>query len=102
MPTWCGPPKDGFLQLIPNGKRLYAYTGGIVRHCGGTLFIMGGVSDQVHLYLECPNDLSMATLVNKIKANSSRWIHENFADRQDCQWQRGYGVFSVDSRNDEN
>ena len=40
-----------------------------------------------------PATVNAATLVQKIKANSSRWIRQNGVSR--FEWQRGYGAFSV-------
>jgi putative transposase len=81
-------------------ERLYSYVGGFVRRCDGMLFVMGGVEDHVHIYLECPTTMAMSTLVNKIKANSSRWIHDTFHGSEGFSWQRGYSVFSVDPTHD--
>ena len=33
-------------------------------------------------------------MVNAAKANSSRWIHEEFRNRKGFAWQEGYGAFS--------
>ncbi len=30
-----------------------------------------------------------------LKSNSSKWIHETFADLQQFKWQEGYAEFSV-------
>ena len=37
----------------------------------------------------------MASLVRKLKANSSRWINEGRAGGERFAWQAGYGAFSV-------
>ena len=39
----------------------------------------------------------MADLVRVVKTNSSRWVHEQFPERQRFGWQAGYGAFSVSS-----
>lgn len=44
---------------------------------------------------ELKNDLSVAEAVGKIKANSSRWVHESFPDSHDFAWQTGYAAFTV-------
>jgi len=37
----------------------------------------------------------VASLVRKLKANSSRWINEGRAGGERFAWQAGYGAFSV-------
>lgn len=80
--------------------RLYAYTSQVVRTLGGTLFCAGGMRDHLHLYLEYPATLALAAVVNTIKTNSSRWIHQTFPHRSDFHWQVGYAAFSVNPQND--
>jgi len=40
-------------------------------------------------------ELSIAETLRLVKANSSKWIHATFPDRQSFAWQAGYGAFSV-------
>lgn len=75
--------------------RLYDYIGGIVRAEKGTLFAIGGMPDHVHLLLRWRTDASIADLMRTVKARSSRWVHQTFADAAMFAWQEGYGVFSV-------
>jgi len=49
----------------------------------------------VHMLLSLPTTISVAVAVQKIKANSSRWVRETFPESQGFQWQKGYGAFSV-------
>jgi putative transposase len=55
----------------------------------------GGVRDHVHLYLSLPPHRSIASIVNALKANSSRWIRETFPKLRLFSWQKGYAAFSV-------
>ena len=75
--------------------RLFRYLGAIARQKGSVLLCAGGMRDHVHLYLSLPADLSVAELVNALKANSSRWIHETFPRLRQFAWQQGYSAFSV-------
>jgi REP element-mobilizing transposase RayT len=77
------------------GERLYAYIGGIVRNQKGALIVAGGTADHLHLLIQQGKQISIADMVRDIKANSSRWIHEEFDDTEDIAWQTGYGVFGV-------
>ncbi len=75
-------------------ESLHAYLGGIARNLGAHPIRVGGIADHVHLLAAVPPTLSIAEFLNKIKSNSSKWIHEA-THRQDFAWQRGYGAFSV-------
>jgi REP element-mobilizing transposase RayT len=59
--------------------RTIEYIGGIIRRLDGQLLAGGGIPDHVHLVAVVPPTISLAEFVKKIKANSSRWIHQTFA-----------------------
>src|SRR3990172_6378129 len=71
-------------------ERLHAYKHGIVENLGGRLHRAGGTADHVHLAVELKNDIAVAEAVGILKANSSKWVHETFADSRDFAWQTGY------------
>ena len=52
----------------------------------------GGTANHVHLLMLLPQTIALATAMQEIKANSSRWMRET---NRLFQWQRGYGAFSV-------
>lgn len=81
--------------LEPWRERLYAYMHGIVENLGGRCHRAGGTADHVHIVAELRNDLSVAEAVGKIKANSTRWVHESFPDSRNFAWQTGYAAFTV-------
>jgi REP element-mobilizing transposase RayT len=56
---------------------------------------VNGMSDHVHLLIQYRADLSHSDMLRHIKARSSKWIHETFADLGDFAWQEGYGGFTV-------
>jgi len=74
---------------------LYRFCGGILRKKNAKLLEAGGTSDHIHLYTSLPSTVSLAEIVNVIKSNSSRWIHEEIPHRRGFAWQEGYGAFSV-------
>jgi putative transposase len=53
---------------------------------------IGGVADHAHFLVQIPSTLTLAKAVATIKANSSRWAHEQGFK---FSWQQGYGAFSV-------
>ena len=75
--------------------RLYDYIGGIIKGESSTLIVAGAVPDHVHLLVALPATTCVADMVRRIKANSSKWIHETWPARRDFAWQSGYGAFTV-------
>lgn len=73
-------------------SRLWAYLGGISRKLGLELQAVGGTANHVHVLFGLPPTLRLATAVQKLKANSSRWLGEQGTV---FEWQVGYGAFSV-------
>ncbi len=94
--------KDRMASITPEIRGdLHAYLGGIVREEGGTAVAIGGTADHVHLLIELPADRNVAACVRVVKTNSSRWVHEKWADRHAFSWQAGYGAFAVSASNAE-
>jgi REP element-mobilizing transposase RayT len=56
------------------------------------LHAIGGAEEHVHLLIQIPPMLSLAKAVAAIKANSSRWSHQ---EGKRMVWQEGYAAFSV-------
>lgn len=75
--------------------RLYAFIGGIVRDLRCTLIAINGTADHVHLLIRYRADLSHSTMLQQIKARSSKWINETFPQFGHFAWQEGYGGFTV-------
>ena len=73
--------------------RLWAYIGGIARKLGGSALAVGGIEDHVHALILMPPTVSVAEMIQKVKANSSRWMREQTGKR--FEWQEGYAAFSV-------
>lgn len=63
--------KDNFRE------ELYRYIGGIIRAAGGIQLEIGGTADHVHILAKLKPTDSVSNLLNRIKANSSKWINEN-------------------------
>ena len=77
------------LELQP---RLAAYIAGIVRKLGSEPLAIGGTRNHLHIVMKLPPNTRLAEAVQKVKANSSRWLGEQGVK---FEWQRGYGAFSV-------
>jgi hypothetical protein len=69
--------------------------GGIVKERKGVPLILHGPADHVHLLVSVPTNESVAELLGVGKANSSRWVHEQFPAQRGFAWQAGYAAFTV-------
>jgi REP element-mobilizing transposase RayT len=72
-----------------------AYLGGIARQIRVIPLNIGGHDDHVHILARIPASSPLADVVNKIKTNSSRWIHDKGIFHPAFAWQEGYAAFSV-------
>ncbi len=52
----------------------------------------GGTANHAHVLIALPPILTLAKVLQTIKAYSSRWMSEHGVD---FKWQEGYGAFSV-------
>lgn len=73
---------------------LYRYIGGIIEHKHGRLLEIGGIDDHVHLVTSCSPRMALADFIRDIKANSSKWLHEE-QRYPEFEWQAGYSAFTV-------
>ena len=82
-------------------SRLFPYMGGVVREIGGTGRLVNGTEDHVHMLVSLPVDLCVADCMRLVKANSSRWVHEQSTRYRAFAWQAGYGAFTVSASNEK-
>ena len=61
-------------------ERLWPYLGGIARENGMKALAVGGVEDHVHILLSLPATIGPAKAMQLLKANSSKWVHEQFPE----------------------
>lgn len=76
-------------------EEVHRYLGGTINEVGGQSLLVNGPSDHVHLLFIQPPTLSIATLMVKVKSNSSGWVKHRWQDRRNFAWQTGYAAFSV-------
>ncbi len=76
-------------------EALYAYIGGIVRGERGAQLEIGGMPDHLHILASFKADTAVATMLRRIKANSSGWMNRRPGARSRFGWQTGYAAFSV-------
>jgi putative transposase len=76
-------------------EEVFRYLGGTVNELGGQSVLVNGPSDHVHMLFVQPPALSLATLLGKVKSNSSGWVKDRWQHRRSFGWQTGYAAFSV-------
>ncbi|MBZ5555547.1 MAG: IS200/IS605 family transposase, partial [Acidobacteriia bacterium] len=76
-------------------SKLYPYLGGILNHLGAIPLALNGPADHVHGLVKLRAVHSVAKVVEKLKSNSTGWVHEEWPERRQFAWQEGYAAFSV-------
>ena len=71
------------------------YVCGVAGNLRVNTLAINSVADHLHMLVDVPAAVAVSELVGKLKANSSRFIHENWPPRSKFAWQQGYGAFSV-------
>ena len=75
--------------------QVFQYIGGIINNVGGYPITVGGIENHIHILATMPKTMSVSEFVQKIKANSSKWIKTIDSYYENFVWQEGYGAFCV-------
>lgn len=75
-------------------ERLQQYLCGITLEYQHKPLAIYCMPDHVHFLVGLNPDQSIADLVQRLKAGSSKWLNENHLLAGRFEWQRGYGAFS--------
>ncbi len=86
--------RQPFIQP-PVEAELHAYLGGICKEMGCPPIKVGGYTDHVHILCMLSKKVALMDLLEKVKANSSKWIKTKGEAYENFYWQDGYGAFSV-------
>ena len=76
-------------------SNLHAYIATVARNLDCECYRVGGVADHIHLLIRLSRTITLASLVEKLKTSSSKWIKTQAFALTGFSWQRGYGVFSI-------
>lgn len=82
-------------------RELFPYLGSVISRLKGKPILINGSRDHVHLLFLLPPSLPLSDIMEKLKANSSKWVHERWPNRPRFGWQEGYAAFSVSESNVE-
>lgn len=80
-------------------ERVWAYIGGIARKHQLIAIQVGGIENHIHVLILAKPKIAPSQIVQWLKGESSRWIHETFPELAKFEWQDGFGVFSVSKSN---
>jgi putative transposase len=73
---------------------LYEYITEIIQSNKHKLLIINGIEDHIHILIGLRTHQSIASLVQEVKAHSSKWINEKRFLKTRFEWQEGYAAFS--------
>lgn len=79
--------------IDPFRAETYNYIAGIIANKKGQLLEIGS-ADHIHILTSCSPRIALADFIRDIKANSSKWLHED-KHLMRFGWQTGYGAFTV-------
>jgi REP element-mobilizing transposase RayT len=65
-------------------EELYRYIGSIIRAEGGVQLEIGGINDHIHILAKFKPAISVSEMLNKIKANSSKWANDHKMQMRKC------------------
>lgn len=81
--------------ILPQWQdELYKYITGIVQNNGHKLIAINGMPDHIHLFIGMKPNQSLSDLMQDVKGDSSKWIHEKGFIQGKFEWQAGFGGFS--------
>ena len=80
-------------------ERVWTYLGGIARKHRMTALQVGGIENHIHVLVLAKPKIAPRQIVQWLKGESSKWIHEEFPELSTFAWQDGYGIFSVSKSN---
>lgn len=76
-------------------EALFQYLGGICKGLNCNPVKVGGYGNHIHILCTLSRTISQATLLEKLKKESSKWIKTKGEKYLNFYWQNGYGIFSV-------
>lgn len=85
------------LNLIPerNKEEIKKYITGITNGLSCKMLAIENIPNHIHLLVSMSPSISISDFMEKVKANSSRFINVNKLVTGKFEWQTGFGAFSV-------
>ena len=73
---------------------LHKYITGIIQEKGHKMLQVNSMPDHIHIFIGMRPTQSIASLVQNVKAESSKWVKGKKFCTTPFAWQEGYGAFS--------
>jgi len=73
---------------------LHKYITGIIQENGHKMLQVNSMPDHIHIFIGMRPTQSVASLVQNVKAESSKWVKDRKFCTSPFAWQEGYGAFS--------
>lgn len=84
--------------LEEHESELYAYIYGIAKNLNCQTYRIGGMPDHVHIFVSLPSTMPLATFVQRVKTDSSKWLKTNPHFPDFHGWGHEYAGFSYSQR----
>ena len=75
-------------------ERLHQYITGIIQNNRHKMLQINSMPDHIHILIGMRPNQSISSLVQNVKAESSKWINDHHLAGSRFAWQEGYGAFS--------
>ncbi len=86
-----------FLTDPATRREMHAYLGGTLNALDCHVLVVGGIADHVHILCSLSRKRSIADIMKELKGQSSKWVKTRGRLMNKFEWQRGYGIFSVNA-----
>jgi putative transposase len=74
--------------------RLHKYITGIFQNNEHKMLQINSMPDHIHIFIGMKPHQAISSLVQNVKAESSKWIKDNKFCKSTFAWQNGFGAFS--------
>ncbi|MEO7922226.1 MAG: IS200/IS605 family transposase [Chitinophagaceae bacterium] len=78
---------------------LHKYITGIFQQNGHKMLQVNSMPDHIHIFIGLNPAQSISSIIQNVKAESSKWIKAKMFCVQPFAWQGGYGAFSYSKAN---
>jgi putative transposase len=75
-------------------ERLHQYITGIFQQNGHKMLQINSMPDHIHILIGLRPNQSISSLIQNVKAESTKWIKTQNLSQHQFAWQEGYGAFS--------
>lgn len=75
-------------------ETLHKYITGIFQNNKHKMLQINSMPDHMHILIGLSTDQAIASIMQNVKSESSKWINEKKLTRSKFGWQEGYGAFT--------